>query len=221
MAKKTKTKKPAKAIPTSVNSQITDSVTQSAFPTAVNDQITDAITQAASIIKGLKDFPNNGQITDSVTQLIRGIKNSFTRFFAKLSYVTKWIPHLWNNYWWDHSTLDAMLMYELRYRANRFRDFGMCEGADAIAEEMDLVADALDDCLSSKLENEFTTDWEAKHPGFFKKTFEELAGKKQDKKDEALSKLFVKEYTAVVDKQYKLRREALMLLAEKSENWWD
>lgn len=205
MTKKTKTEKPAKAIPDSKNTQITDAITQA----------------QVEFIKGLKDFPNNGQITDSVTQLIRSIKNSFTRFFANLFYVAKWIPHLWNNYWWDYSTLDAMLVYELRYRANCFRNFGMCEGANIHANQMDDVADALDDYLSSKLENEFTKDWEAKHPGFFKKAFEELAGKKQDKKDEVLSKLFVKEYATAVDMQYKLRREALMLLAEKSENWWD
>lgn len=198
---KTKTEKPAKTIPEVESVQITDAATQ------------------VELVKGLKNISDNP--ADGITKIIRNTKNSFTRFFAKLSYVAKWIPHLWNNYWWDYSTLDAMLMYELRYRANRFRNFGMCEGADTIAKEMDLVADALDDCLSSKLENEFTKDWEAKHPEFFKKTFEELTGKKQDKKDEALSKLFVKEYTATVDKQYKLRREALMLLAEKSENWWD
>ena len=205
MTKKTKTEKPAKAIPDSKNTEITDAITQA----------------QVEFIKGLKDFPNNGQITDSVTQLIRSIKNSFTRFFANLFYVAKWIPHLWNNYWWDYSTLDAMLMYELRYRANRFRNFGMCEGASEHANEMDEIADALDDYLSNKLENEFTTEWEAKYPGFLKEEISRFSGKKTDKKDEALSKLFVKEYTANVDKAYKLRREALTRLAEKSENWWD
>ena len=200
MAKKQKT--PKKAIPDSKNSQITDAVTQSVIPTPINDQITDAVTQL---------------IYDNVN----GVKRSIARFFGNLFYVAKWIPHLWNNYWWDHSTLDAMLMYELRYRANRFRNFGMCEGASEHANEMDEIADALDDYLSNKLETQFTTEWEAKYPGFLKEEISRFSGKKTDKKDEALSKLFVKEYTANVDKAYRLRREALTRLAEKSENWWD
>lgn len=219
MAKKQKIAK--KVTPNSKNSQITDAVTQSATPTSINDQITDAVTQliydnAIKLMKELKTESGN-----KIAEIVDGVKRSFTRFFGNLFYVAKWIPHLWNNYWWDHSTLDAMLMYELRYRANRFRNFGVCEGASEHANEIDEIADALDDYLSNKLETQFTAEWEAKYPGFLKEEISRFSGKKTDKRDEALSKLFVKEYTVTVDKAYRLRREALTRLAEKSENWWD
>lgn len=168
-------------------------------------------------IKELKEIYNIFNKRNLFSRIRTNVVSLFYRFF----YIVGWIPRLWNNYWWDHSTLDAMLIYELRYRANRFRNFGMCESADAIAEEMDLVADALDDYHSNRLQDELAADWEKKYPGFLKKTFEEFNGQKSSKKDETLSKLFVKEYVEVENKQSKMRREALMLLAEKSENWWD
>lgn len=214
--------KKAKVIKKTVTDQITDSVTQAVPDPHVNPMITDSITQAN--LKWIND-----QITDSVTQLFGSIKRSITHSFERVRYISKLVPFFWRNYWWDHSTLDEFLVLELRRRSKYFKSLGLSVDALKCANEMDKVADGIEVFLSSSLENEFSSKWENKYPGFFNTKWESLLTPNSniyesfsdENENVALSKTFAKEYTKVTQKQYKIRRDALLLFAKNSEKWWD
>lgn len=167
----------------------------------------------------------DNQIVHSVVEFFGSIKRSIVRTLERVRYISKLFPLLWNNYWWDFSTLDALLLFELRYRANRFRHFGMCESAEKHAEQMDAVADSLESFLLGEIESKFTTEWEAQHPGFFKMNWEKLENGmyklSETGRDVKLTKAFAKQYAKATAAQHKARQNALKLFAEKSENWWD
>jgi hypothetical protein len=153
-------------------------------------------------------------IKKTINWIVDAIEDAFhsvTWFFRRVHYVFYMLPKIWNNYWFDYSTLDALIIHDTKYRINKYRNSAHCEGAEEHADEMQKFVNMYERSVHSERDDELTKKFETLSPFFQKKTPEQ----------QKLTNEFLSEYSALEETKRQERIEAFKYYAENSEKWWD
>jgi hypothetical protein len=156
---------------------------------------------------------------NEIVDVIEDAFHSVAWFFRKVHYVFYMLPKIWNNYWFDYSTLDALIIHDTKYRINKYRTSAHCEGAEEHADEMQKFVDMYERSISNERDDELMEKYNAE--ALFKKAWDRKFREKTPKKEQALLNKFIKEHNALEETKRQERIEAFKYYAENSEKWWD
>jgi len=147
------------------------------------------------------------------------------RFIKKIKRLIYWIPLLWNSGWWDWEYLIDIMIHQLKYMEDNFKNHGVSGTSVETSKEISGVIKLLDGIVNDIYMSE-AYDWnyskyggtEFYNNGEFGVSYPDNKTNKTDDeiRDELMNDLEIAESNKSDD-----LLEALDTMAEKLFGWWD